>query len=282
VEKRLSLNKTDRSADQATGSLLEEIKMKKMIASLAAVALFAAPALAEPTTKIVIPKGAYTVSPADVQEGTRGINDDGIYNNLHSGEPQTQYLVNNQGGLFIGDDLHMTSPGTAMTTFRWVYSDNGTTANGGGTGHSSTLVFSHNTANDGGSVLNFAGTTGGATTAAFLITGLPNATLNNPGGGWLITVGLPGITTGPDAWVGLASNSTTPAAGVGLRGTSLSPAVGSSHNLHWAGFFTGPTATSFFTVPNGGSFRMVVLPEPAVAGLLALGGLVMLRRRARA
>jgi hypothetical protein len=254
--------------------------MKKMIASLAAVALFAAPALAEPTNKIVITKGQYTISPSDVQEGTRGINDDGIYNNLHSGEVQTQYLVNNQG-LFIGDDLHMIAPGTAMTTFRWVYSDNGTTANGGGLSHSSTLVFSHNTANDGGAVLNFAGTTGGATTAAFLITGLPNATINNPNGGWLITVGLPAITTGPDIWVGLASNSGT-VGNVGLRGTSLAPAVGSSHNLHYAGFFTGPTATSFFTVPNGGSFRMVVLPEPAVAGLLALGGLVMLRRRARA
>jgi hypothetical protein len=258
--------------------------MKKMIASLAAVALFAAPALAEISNKIVIPKGAYTVSPSDIQEGTRGINDDGIYNNLQSGEVQTQYRIPNNEGLFIGDDLHMTAPGTAMTTFRWVYSDPGNTTNGGGASHSSTVVFSHNTANDGGAVTNFAATTGGATTAAFLITGLPNATINNPGGGWLITVGLPGITTGPDIWVGLASNSGTVSGPntLGLRGTSLSPDVGSSHNLHYAGFFTGPTATSFFTVANGGTFRMAVLPEPAVAGLLALGGLVMLRRRARA
>jgi hypothetical protein len=253
--------------------------MKKMIASLAAVALFAAPALAEPTNKIVIPKGSYSISPADVQEGTRGINNDGIYNNLQSGNPQTQYLLNNQTA-FVGDDLHMIAPGSVMTTFRWVYSDNGNTANGGGVSHTSTLLFSNNTAGDNSAVNSFALTTGVSSfTAAFLITGLPNATVNNPNGGWLITVGLPGIQTGPDIWVGLLSGSTT-VGNVGLRGTSLSPTVGSSHNLHYA--TTGFTSTSFFTVANGGTFRMAVLPEPAVAGLLALGGLVMLRRRARA
>jgi hypothetical protein len=249
------------------------------------VALFAAPALAEPTNKIVIPKGSYSISPADVQEGTRGLSDDGIYNNLHiqPGEVQTQYRVPNNAGSFIGDDLHMIAPGTLMTTFRWVYSDPGNTANGGGPSHSSTLLFSHNTANDNSAVNNFALTTGVSSfTAAFLITGLPNATLNNPGGGWLITVGLPGIQTGPDVWVGLLSNSGTVSGPntLGLRGTSLSPNTGSSHNLHYA--TSDFSSTSFFTVANGGTFRMAVLPEPAVAGLLALGGLVMLRRRARA
>ena len=254
--------------------------MKKLIASLAAVAICTAPALAEPANKILIPKGSYTVQPATV-ESERGINDDGIYNNLQSGLAQTQYREPNNAGFFVGDDLHMTMPGTAMTTFRWVYSDNGALPSF--PSHSSTLLFSNNTASDGGNVTSFALTTGvSGFTAAFLITGLPNATVNNPAGGWLITVGLPGIQTGPDIWVGLASNSNTVdgADTLGLRGTSLSPTVGSSHNLHYSTDFT--TATSFYTVPNGGSFRMVVLPEPAVAGLLAFGGLVVLRRRARA
>lgn len=252
--------------------------MKKMIALLAVVAI-TAPALAEPTQRIVIPKGSYTIEPApEVEPGVRHDPNNlaGIYNNLQLGHTQTQYVVPNQGN-FVGDDLHMV--GTEITGIRWVYSDPGTGS------HTSTAVFLHNTAGDAalGSFVYFPYGTQ-TYPAAFLITGLPNATPNNPGGGWLITVGLPSIPTGnPDIWMGLNSNSTTAAGTRGLRGTNLTPnnpagneGVGNSHNLHFA---TSTAGTSFFTVPNGGSFRMAVLPEPAIAAMMALGGVLALRRR---
>jgi hypothetical protein len=263
--------------------------MKKLIASLAAVALFAAPALAELAHPgITIPKGSYTIEPADVDDGTRHdpANLAGNYNNLQLGHaPQTQYRIPNNLGGFVGDDLHMV--GTTVTGYRWVYSDPGAFS------HSSSLAF-FNMANpaDGGPLLgNTVTFVSGTITygAVFNVTGLPEATVNNPGGGWLITVGLPALTTATDIWVGLASNSLTvsPPNTLGLRGTDLNqnvPAgsnegVGFSHNLHWSGFAATAPQTSFFTNAGGGNFRMAALPEPAVACLLALGGLVVLRRR---
>jgi hypothetical protein len=262
--------------------------MKKLIASLAAVALFAAPALAELAhTPIVIPKGSYTIEPAPdvVEEGTRHspANTAGIYNNLQLGHAQTQYRIPNNNGGFVGDDLHMT--GNTITGYRWVYSDPGTGS------HSSLMAFFNNTPGDAGPLLgNTVTFVSGTQTygAVFNITGLPNATSGNPGGGWLITVTLPTLATATDIWVGFSSNSLTVGdpSNLGLRGTNLSPGpahpnegVGSSHNLHWSGFYASPPYTSFFTHAGGGNFRQAALPEPGVACVLALGGLAVLRRR---
>ena len=147
----------------------------------AAVALFAAPVLAEPTAPIVIPKGSYTIEPApDTETGTRHDPNNlaGIYNNLQLGHSQTQYRVPNNAGRFVGDDLHMT--GNTITGYRWVYSDPGTGS------HTSTMAFFNNTPGDAGPLLgNTATFTSGGFTygAVFAITGLPNATSGNPGGG---------------------------------------------------------------------------------------------------
>jgi hypothetical protein len=262
---------------------LEEIKMKKMIATLAAVALFAGPALADLSTlpRVTIPKGAYTVQPAGVDAGgERGIDPTPIYNNTTFG-PTTYHIQNS--GLFIGDDAHMD--GTTITSIRWVYSDGGTAS------FSSSVAFFYNTANDAGPLLGNTVTFVSGTQvygAVFNVTGLPAATANNPTGGWIITVGLPALVTGPDVWVGFNSTSTTPQGAqapgfrAGLRGGGVLTA-GFSHNLHFAGFFTGPTATSFFSAGSTltGNLRMQLggVPEPAAAALLAMGGLVALRRR---
>lgn len=266
--------------------------MKKFLGSLAAVALFAAPAMAELAYQsITIPKGSYTIEIApdvEVDDGTRHspANLAGNYNNLHLGHAgQTQYRIPNNAGAFVGDDLHMA--GNTVTGYRWVYSDPGAAAS-----HTSTMAFFNNGPADGGpllgNTLTFSSGTATGLGAVFNVTGLPNATANNPGGGWLITVGLPTLTAaGNDLWVGFQSNSLTVGtpANLGLRGTNFgnnSPpgneGVGSSHNLHFSGLTTSSPGTSFFS-PGTGNFRQAALPEPAVAGLLALGGLVVLRRR---
>jgi MYXO-CTERM domain-containing protein len=264
--------------------------MKKFLGSLAAVALFAAPAMAELAYQsITIPKGSYTIEIApdvEVPDGTRhsAANLAGNYNNLQLGHAQTQYRIPNNAGAFVGDDLHMN--GNSVTGYRWVYSDPGVGS------HTSTVAFFNNTPADGGPLLgNTVTFTSGGTTfgAVFNITGLPNATATNPGGGWLITVTLPTLlAAGNDLWVGFQSNSPTVGtpANLGLRGTNLQPnvpaaneGVGSSHNLHFSGLTTSSPGTSFFSHTGGGNFRQAALPEPAVAGLLALGGLVVLRRR---
>jgi hypothetical protein len=269
--------------------------MKKLIASLAVVAILAVPALADLSEPIVIRKGQYTLEPAPDVESTRHdpANLEGNYNNLQLGHPQTQYRIPNNQGFFVGDDLHMV--GTSVTGYRWVYSDPGDGGDGPGgvlVSHSSSMAFFNMaTPNDGGPLLGntVMFTSGGSTFAAvFNVTGLPEATTNNPGGGWLITVGLPTLTTAMDIWVGFKSNSMTAPnpATTGLRGTNLSPGpahpnegVGSSHNLHWSGFAASPPYTAFFSHPGGGNFRQAALPEPGIAGLLALGGLLVLRRR---
>jgi hypothetical protein len=262
--------------------------MKKMIASLAAVALFAAPALAELShPSKTIPKGSYTIEPYYGEmdgSGTRGIDPTPIYNNTTFGP--TTYHINN-AGVFVGDDAHMA--GTTITSIRWVYSDGGT---GGTSAHSSSVAFFYNTANDAGPILgNTVTFVSGTVTygAVFNVTGLPQATVNNPAGGWIITVGLPALVTGPDVWCGISSTSTTPGGPqgpgtrAGLRGGGVQTVPGaSSHNLHWSGFFASPPTTSFFTTPGlTGNFRWQFggVPEPAAAALMAIGGLLALRRR---
>jgi MYXO-CTERM domain-containing protein len=242
-----------------------------MIGSLAAVALLAAPALAE-LSPINIPQGSYTIRPYDVNDVERQYDPSaGIYNNTTG---PTRYSINN-AGKFVGDDVHMT--GATVTGFQWIYVDNGPGS------HTSTLAFFYNTPGDAGPLLgNTATFTFGGITygAVFSVSGLPESTTTNPAGGWLITVGLPAFFTGTDAWVGIASNSTTPTR-AGLRAGNV-PTVGSSHDLYWSGFYVTPPYTSFFTVtaPVGDAdLRIAVLPEPAAAALLAMGGLLALRRR---
>jgi hypothetical protein len=250
--------------------------MKKLIASLAAVALFAGPALAELAPR-VIPQGSYTITPYEaVDDASRGISyTAGIYNNLTG--PTTESI--NNGGFFVGDDVHMT--GATMTAFQWIYVDGGTGS------HSSLVAFFYNTPGDGGPLLgNTVTFVSGTQTygAVFNITGLPQATAGNTVGGWLITVTLPTVVLGTDAWVGLSTNSTTPTGPIGpgsrpgLR-SGNNPTVGSSHDLYWSGFYATPPYTSFFTSPTDSNLRMAILPEPAVAAVLGIGGLLALRRR---
>jgi hypothetical protein len=262
---------------------LEEKEMRKVVAMMAVLGMAAVPALAD-IAPIQITKGMYTYQPVDVG-GNRGLDPNnvaGIYNNLQIGNAQTQYRIPNNQGMMVGDDLHMT--GNVVTGVRWVYSDPGVGS------HTSLVGFFNQDGSDTGPVAGNTATftsLGSTYAALFSITGLPNATPGNPGGGWLITVGLPSIPTTNDIWIGFQSNSLTAPnpANMGLRGTNLVPGpgegVGSSHNLHWSGFNTTPPYTTFFPHAGGGNFRVNVLgtPEPAVACLLALGGLVVLRRR---
>jgi MYXO-CTERM domain-containing protein len=259
--------------------------MKKLIGSLAMVAVVTAPALAELSQPITIPQGAYTITPYgtdEVSDATRGISyTAGLYNNLTA---PTRYSQNN-ANRFVGDDIHMVGPGS-ITGFQWVYVD------GGPDSHSSSLAFFHNNAADtmpllGNTVTFTSGTQ--VYGAVFNVTGLPQSTPGNPNGGWLITVNLPHLTTGADLWIGLATNSDTPTGGIGvgmrpgLRAGNA-PTVGDSHDLYWSGFNSPGPYTTFYAPPaSGGStnhdWRFAVLPEPAAAGLLAVGALLALRRR---
>lgn len=254
--------------------------MKKLIASLAAVALFAAPAMAELAQRtFTIPKGSYTVRPYDPTEVERHYSvGEGLYNNLSA---PTRASINNPG-FFVGDDAHMAAAGN-VTSFHWIYVDGGAAAS-----HTSTIAFFANTPGDGapvlGNTLTF--TSGGFTYGAiFAVTGLPQGTVGNPNGGWLISVGLPAFAAPQDVWAGIASTSTTPGGAIGpgmrpgLRAGNV-PTVGSSHDIYWAGFAATAPYTSFF--PNAGvhdNLRMAIIPEPAAAAVLAIGGLLALRRR---
>jgi hypothetical protein len=245
-----------------------------MIGTLAAVALLAAPALAELSPSKIITRGNYTIAPYDLNEVERQYDPlAGIYNNTTG---PTRYSMNN-AGFFVGDDAHML--GGTVTGFQWIYVDNGPAS------HTSTVAFFYNTAADGapgpllGNTVTF---TSGTITygAVFGVTGLPEATPGNPGGGWLITVGLPTFVSGPDVWVGIASNSLNPTR-AGLRAGNV-PTVGNSHDLYWSGFYATAPYTSFFAVTApvaDADLRMAVLPEPAAAAVLAIGGLLALRRR---
>jgi len=259
--------------------------MKKLIASLAAVALFAAPVLAEfANPGKTIPSSQVTIRPYDLSEVERHYSlGEGIYNNLQG---PTRYSINNSLK-FFGDDAHMT--GNTVTSFHWIYVDNGMIGPNTGGSHTSTLAFFVNTPGDGGPLLgNTATFVSGTMTygAVFGVTGLPQWTANNPAGGWLISVGLPSFVTGPDLWVGIQSTSTNPTR-AGLRAGN-GPTVGqlpladASHNLYWSGFFATGPPTSFFTVTApvmDADLRIAIIPEPAAAGLMVLGGVLALRRR---
>jgi len=256
--------------------------MKKLIGSLAAVALFVAPAMAELAhTPITITKGNYTIQPYDATEVERHYSlGEGLYNNLQA---PTRSSINNPG-YFVGDDAHMAAAG-AVTSFHWIYVDGGAAAS-----HTSTLAFFANTAGDAGPVLGntLTFTSGGFTYGAiFAVTGLPQSTSGNPNGGWLISVGLPSFAAPADVWAGISSSSTTPTGGIGLGmrpglRTGNAPTVGSSHNLYFAGLTSSLPGTTFFdngANPANANLRMAIIPEPAVAAMLAFGGLLALRRR---
>jgi len=183
--------------------------------------------------------------------------------------------------------------------------------------HDSTVAFFENTANDGApgplslmqmqvtfttltstfqTMITTLTTTVGA---SILITSLPEATLGNPAGGWGIRVtklqnfGFNFLSTTAHGWMGIWSKSLTPwspappAAGSpapglrgGIRATQFAPHIGDSHDNVFA---TATTFGSSFLDLNGiadtDNIRWAVVPEPGVAGLLALSGLLVLRRR---
>jgi hypothetical protein len=311
---------------------LEEIKMKKTLLMVTALAITATSALAgatrAPDGRFILPKEAYQIVPLDaagnpIPDGGRAnpgfTNDVGQYNNLQLGVAgATSYFVDNAPKMVI-DDYHMGRKATDMTGFIWVYTDGGKNA-GPFTSmnyrsHDSTVALFTNTANDNSALnlmqmqVTFTTLTSTFQTmvttltttvgASILITGLPEATIGNPAGGWGIRVtkldgvGFNILSTSAHGWMGIWSQSLTPwnaappAAGSpapglrgGIRATQFNPHIGDSHDNVFA---TATTFGSSFLDLNGvndsDNIRWAVVPEPGVAGLLALSGLLVLRRR---
>ena len=235
--------------------------MKKLVVCLSAMALLTTPAMAElADNAITLDSSYWTATPLD---GGRPYTQAAVYvyDNMWTAvggpSPRTALAASVCGfitpswiapGLTLMDDFQLVSP--TFSVMHYIYWATGTAGVGS---HTQIIAF-----------LSDAGGAPGATFAAFQVTGLPM------GGGWIMTLGLPTVT----------------APGTAIWGGAIALAA-IDYPLGGPAGIGGHTAACMYPL-NGGGFLTswpgnlqwaIGVPEPTTIGLLALGGLLALRRR---
>lgn len=271
--------------------------MKKVLVAALLAALVATPAMAgltppsiqNPTR--VVNTSAYSLDGAAPRGYPYAPNNPlGVYDNMivtasgFGNGPSTFTLggiIDLPAGAFMCDDMTLRpgttaigSAGTGSGGIDWVYNN----APQGAGVHGVTIAFFNN---PGG-----ADTTLGTTIAAFTF-----GTGGAPNGYFLLSAGLPSFAVGTtDIWVCIAHSVPTrhffsgdPVDGAPGTANPGSLYQGSSDNI---ALVFGGTVTPFFFSGSGAALANAnwalqgsIVPEPSVAGLLVIGGLLALRRR---
>lgn len=230
--------------------------MKNVFLMLALVGLLAAPALAGVVT--ASPASAVQIAPA----GPRGapiyadLGTSGYY--LNAGTTSTYPLP-------VGDDIHAISGGTITSLAIGYY----TTDTGPFNLH---VAFFANDATD--STPPPYPLSLGSAIASLVLNDMPG------GGAWALTFTGLSIPVGQDFWFeedwsnSYAVVGATAVANGGPLLTMGTPTVGTSHDL-----FSQTGSTWYLTGAYSNFYLEFDTPEPATIGLLALAGLMILRRR---
>ncbi|MCB9849986.1 MAG: PEP-CTERM sorting domain-containing protein [Phycisphaerales bacterium] len=242
--------------------------MRKMLAVAVVLCLAAMPAMAavgnvSPVSTSTLPVSKYNAQTGQLTPTTLGSRAGGT---IYQDFTQSGYFLGQ--GLTasytpaVGDDIHATAAGT-MTSFTFAYVLPSATASGfPNSGSAVTINFHANTAADG-LVPPFPATPG---FFSINVTGLPTGTHA------IAVTGL-SVPVGTDFWI----EQDWAANGVLRGGPILSTSGGTIGYSHSIFSQTGST----WTLPIWADFFLAVniVPEPASIGLLAFGGLVVLRRR---
>lgn len=269
--------------------------MKKVLVAALLAALVATPAmagLAPPSPTNPTRVGAFTPYNLNGDVTPRGfpydsndpndVYDNGLFIGGFSNGPSTFYaggIIDLPAGAFLCDDITLKpgttaigSAGTGSGGIDWVYNN----SYAGSGSHNVTLAFLNNPGGNDTSL--------GSTIAAFTFGG------GAPNGYFLLSAGLPQFAVGvTDIWVCIAHSVPTRHffSGNPVDGTpgTANPAAlydGSSDNLLvvFGGGATGAFSGSGAALANANwALQGSIIPEPSVAGLLAIGGLLALRRR---
>jgi hypothetical protein len=236
--------------------LQEETEMKKLVVCLSAVALLTTPAMAElADNAIYLDQSHWTATPID---GGRPYTQAGVYcyDNMWTAiggpAPRTAYLSSLIGGyvpagISVLDDFILSGSSQTFTVMHYIY--------WASLPSSMTQIV--------GFFSDTLGSSGwqGATFAMFSVTGLPG------GGGWIITLQLPTVVAPHHhIWGGMIALAPVdhPLGGP--------PGIGGHTPKAW---YAGGQITSW----EGNLMWAIGVPEPTTVGLLALGGLLALRRR---
>lgn len=234
--------------------------MKKVLVMLALVGLMAAPAMAD-VVKYVTPSSAMQV----VAGGPRGTP---IYSDLATIGSYVNAGTTATYPLPVGDDIHAISGGTITSFAVGYYTPDAGTFN-------LHVAFFNNDAAD--SIVPPWPPGSPAPMASYVLQNLPGA------GAWLITITGVSLPVGQDFWFeedwsnsyGVAG-ATAVATGGPLLCTSPDPlGYGTSHDV----FSQTGSLWSFSTAGIANFALEFYIPEPATIGLLAMAGLMILRRR---
>lgn len=284
------------SAEAST--LSEENVMKKAFAMIAVMGLVAVPLMAAPLVQLSQDRTSFTEilgTPSNPQ-GTTGTraqnaydNDEVLYDNMWSAVNQgAGFLGTGSANLtlsviagsatFVMDDISLASSfsSASLGGLHWVFYNPGGSGGSGGTatGLSTTDTWAFFSNPGTGAI--------GATIGAFQLTGIPTGffvfTLDFSGSGLVLP---------KNSWIGFRKSFGT----VAYLGGTGGDAGASTQDIGLGfGSFPSPGITTALVSPvsavgaggtGGGSLHiaMGLFPEPASAALLALGGLVALRRR---
>jgi len=264
--------------------------MKKAFAMIAVMGLVAVPLMAAPLTQLGQDRTSFTEilgTPSNPQgtAGNRAQNaydgDEVLYDNMWSavagGSANLTLSVIAGSATFVMDDITLASSfsSASLGGLHWIFYNPGGSAGSGGT---ATGQFTTDTwaffSNPGTGAI-------GATIAAFQLSGIQT-------GFFIFTLDFSGsgLVLPKNSWIGFRKSFGTVAYLGGTGGDA-----GSSTQDVGLGFGTFPTGITSSTVApvsllgaggtGGGSLHiaMGLFPEPASAALLAIGGLVVLRRR---
>jgi hypothetical protein len=248
--------------------------MRKVFATLAVAMLMAAPAMAELSmTPTVVDPSWITVTP--IGEGLRTTTmyvngTENLYDNMASafgvtGSSPYTNGVTAGAATFVLDDMHFAAPSNTISHVHFLYYNPGA----GGT------LMSPST-----DVLAFFSNPGGLNTAVGATLALYS--FMAPTGFFLFSLNISGApaVVGQDVWMGYNKSLTTFWTGGGQPVT-----FGTGTNIGALGFSPTTISPSLFTTfmgaPAPGSLHWAVggVPEPVTITLLAIGGLVSLRRR---